>query len=409
MSKRKQTVSLEDDLGRLYKKMKKLEKKIRSCKENVEEPPEPDPGEGTSGAAPGGADLDMPELWLATPEHDAPDAYPAPTPAPGPAAATVHDMLQQDPPGEIYATNQQQLLDAGAPVEQSLEELISSLPAPPLAGEDNMPDTVDPVDLDDEVLKILGEDPSSTTKYGPEIRKELASRLQHIATEGLSKESRTELIRKYPLPSNCLSVGAPSLNPELKLNLQENSIKRDKGIESKQSQIASAISCLTEVISLHLNSKERNNTILQKLMDAARILCDIQHGDSVTRRNFIVFGVRNDMQEPLRRTKIDTFLFGENLPETLRSAKAVNKSSAELKVPESSKNSASKTKFVANQNLNRKAAPARRPAGAATAPPPRYRREPAPRAQRPPPAPPAPAYRTSWTQPPPPPPPRRRY
>ncbi|KAG7307130.1 hypothetical protein JYU34_007271 [Plutella xylostella] len=77
MSKRKQTVSLEDDLGRLYKKMKKLEKKIRSCKENVEEPPEPDPGEGTSGAAPGGADLDMPELWLATPEHDAPDAYPA--------------------------------------------------------------------------------------------------------------------------------------------------------------------------------------------------------------------------------------------------------------------------------------------------------------------------------------------
>ncbi|KAG7306318.1 hypothetical protein JYU34_008928, partial [Plutella xylostella] len=282
MSKRKQTVSLEDDLGRLYKKMKKLEKKIRSCKENVEEPPEPDPGEGTSGAAPGGADLDMPELWLATPEHDAPDAYPAPTPAPGPAAATVHDMLQQDPPGEIYATNQQQLLDAGAPVEQSLEELISSLPSPPLAGEDNMPDTVDPVDLDDEVLKILAEDPSSTTKYGPEIRKELASRLQHIATEGL---------------------------------------------------------------------------------------------------------IRNDMQEPLRRTKIDTFLFGENLPETLRSAKAVNKSSAELKVPESSKNSASKTKSVANQNLNRKAAPARRPAGAATAPPPRYRREPAPRAQRPPPGP----------------------
>jgi hypothetical protein len=98
--------------------------------------------------------------------------------------------------------------------------------------QDNTADC-DEVTLDDDILQILGEDPSSAVQYAPEIRKEIASRMQYTAVEGLSKEARKELIQKYRLPSNCLQIGAPAINPEIKAALNENIIKRDQGIQTK--------------------------------------------------------------------------------------------------------------------------------------------------------------------------------
>ncbi|CAG9787030.1 unnamed protein product [Diatraea saccharalis] len=80
-------------------------------------------------------------------------------------------------------------------------------------------------------------------------------------------------------------------------------------------------------------------------MDRSRLLCDIQHSDSVTRRNFIMFSLK----------KIDSFLFGETLTETLMTAKSINKSGIELKADPSTKN-ISKRQKISNQNqLNGKA------------------------------------------------------
>lgn len=191
--------------------------------------------------------------------------------------------------------------------------------------------TLENTGLDSEVLEILGEDPTNDQKYGPEIHGELANRINFIATRGLSKETRKDLITKYLTPSNCAQIDAPKLNMEIKAAIPEAAIKRDKGIEAKQKQMASAIACLSDVINTHIMSKSKNNELLQKMMDINRILCDIQHADSVTRRNFILFSIKSGMNEHLKNTKIDSFLFGEDLPETLKSAKAVNKSGAELK------------------------------------------------------------------------------
>ncbi|KAJ2947635.1 hypothetical protein O0L34_g17438 [Tuta absoluta] len=45
----------------------------------------------------------------------------------------------------------------------------------------------DVIELDADTLEILGEDPSNSDKHGKNILRELATRLQHIATEGLNK------------------------------------------------------------------------------------------------------------------------------------------------------------------------------------------------------------------------------
>lgn len=155
-------------------------------------------------------------------------------------------------------------------------------------------------------------------------------------------------------------------------------VKRDKGLEIKQKQLATAISCLASVMTELFTSRQINQGLLQKLMDTTRMLCDIQHTDSITRRNFAMFSVKREMKEHLTNTKIDKSLFGDNLSEALRTAKAVSKSGTDLKFNQRNfkkPTMPTNSKPQPRKNLNWKTpAPARRPQG----PPPATRnREPA--------------------------------
>ncbi|XP_028162005.1 uncharacterized protein LOC114353990 [Ostrinia furnacalis] len=140
-------------------------------------------------------------------------------------------------------------------------------------------------------------------------------------------------------------------------------------------------------------------------MDLGRLICDVQHADSVTRKNFILFSLKKDMSEHLSNTKIDGFLFGETLADTLKTAKSINKSGVELKADQNTNNSAKRSKLPNQKNLNRKA-----PGTAYRQPGPQQRsREPAARARA---APPPPAHSSrTWPRqqlPPPGPAPARR-
>ncbi|CAG9796903.1 unnamed protein product [Diatraea saccharalis] len=187
-------------------------------------------------------------------------------------------------------------------------------------------------ELDPDILDILGTDPAAIQKYGPDINKDLAHRLCHIATTGLDKETRKTLIEKYLVPANCSQVGAPQLNAEIKAAVPDTVLKRDKAMEVRQNEIATAISCLSQTISTLLKDKDKYHELLKQLMDTARILCDIQYSESVSRKNFALYSLKKDMKEQLSSAKIDNFLFGEDLAGTLRTAKAVTKSSCDLKI-----------------------------------------------------------------------------
>lgn len=301
-----------------------------------------------------------------------------------------------------FPSNEQPLADTSAashnlPASSSMTDTEQNILGS--AAENSVPE--EPHELDTEAMEILGENPTSQIEYGKDIRSELASRLQHLLQEGLNKETKKALIAKYPLPANCIYIGAPKINPEIKAALPDAAIKRDKGIEAKQIPRASAVSCLGEIITSQLNSKERDNDLLQKLMDVIRLLADSQHHDSATRRNYILSTLKKEMRDHLTTTKIDTFLFGENLAETLKSAKAVKKSGVELKADD--KPQPKKDNTTASKN-RRAPAPVRRHPGATS-------RSRGPAAQRAPAPPPQQAYsyyRTAWPTaplPPPPPPP----
>jgi hypothetical protein len=233
--------------------------------------------------------------------------------------------------------------------------------------------------LDSMLLDILGDDPTATAEYGKDINDQLASRLDYFASNGLTKEARKELSEKYLVPSNCVRIGAPTLNAEIKAALPENLVKRDKAIETRQNLLAKAISSLGSAISDELSTTNKNQDLLKKLMDTGRLLCDIQHAESVTRRNFALYALKKDLKEHLFNTKIDKYLFGENLSETLKTAKAVSKSGTDLKVSTASTSKKfTPTPKNQNKNLNWKTpAPPRRQQG------PQRSREPATRRQPP--------------------------
>ncbi|KAL0902233.1 hypothetical protein ABMA27_000153 [Loxostege sticticalis] len=195
---------------------------------------------------------------------------------------------------------------------------------------DNAATNIDVI-TDSEILEIFGEDPTVAKTYAKDIQVDLALRLKHYATEGLSKEMRKELTAKYLTPSNCALIDPPALNAEIKAAVTDNIVKRDKGIEAKQKQLASAISALSQAITVYIASKTKDPTMLKLLMDTIRILCDCQHSDSITRKNFILFALRKELKSQLQTTKIDKYLFSEDLPEILKSAKAINRSVTDLK------------------------------------------------------------------------------
>lgn len=286
----------------------------------------------------------------------------------------------------------------------------SPAPSTSQEGQSKQPedDSVSPLDsvpeesgLDNDILEILGDDPTATVEYGKDIRPELAARFNHIATNGLDKDNRKELCDKYLIPRNCSLIGAPALNAEIKVALNENTVKRDKLIESRQKRIAAAISSIGEAISHALEATEKDNAQIKRLMDTARLICDAQYNDSVSRRNLAVYSLKKEMKEPLLDTKIDKSLFGENLTDSLKTAKAVTKSGTELKTQFKPQTKNWKPPVAGR----RQPATPRRYTPAAPTTPAQPARPPPPTAE------PRAARNYSWRKPPPPPPrsARRRY
>uniref|UniRef100_A0A2A4JWA3 Uncharacterized protein n=1 Tax=Heliothis virescens TaxID=7102 RepID=A0A2A4JWA3_HELVI len=237
----------------------------------------------------------------------------------------------------------------------------SQLPIEPQPGTSQ----ADKDQIDKIMLDLLGDDPSATKSYGKEINPELAMRIQHMVTNGLSKDTRKELQAKYLPPSNCKFIDAPILNPEIKVAISETVQKRDKGIELKQKLLTSAITCIAEAVSSLLSKENKDTELIKQLMDACRIMCDAQNSDSITRRNFVLYNLKKEMRDQLQKTKIDSTLFGSDLVETIKTAKNISKSGAELKSAPAPKPAAAKfTKpvpaSIPQRNLNWKAPPQNR-------------------------------------------------
>ncbi|XP_046417420.1 uncharacterized protein LOC124178226 [Neodiprion fabricii] len=137
--------------------------------------------------------------------------------------------------------------------------------------------------LNEEVIKIIGK-PPETEEACQKIHPDVSVRWNAWLKSGLKKEEKDELLKNYPRGGSCL-LEAPILNPEIASTLNESAPKRDKYFCATQKLAGSSLSALAPAITLLLeNETVDSKTILTNIWDAAKILAELHHSQSVARQ-----------------------------------------------------------------------------------------------------------------------------
>ncbi|KAB0803177.1 hypothetical protein PPYR_00147 [Photinus pyralis] len=189
-----------------------------------------------------------------------------------------------------------------------------------------------PSTLNQDVLSILGNDSQSDSVKGPPIQQEVTERWINIFKRGLSEDKCVELIQKYPSPENAGFWDAPKLNLVVKHAVTDSVEKRDFRLAKLQTQISSGLAAIGLALTQLINKEgDEFKPLIEQLSDAGRLLADVHHRESVSRKELISLNLNRDWKDTVAETAIDSWLFGENLEENLKSAKNLKISSNQLK------------------------------------------------------------------------------
>jgi hypothetical protein len=180
-------------------------------------------------------------------------------------------------------------------------------------------------------LAFLGEAPNKDKKFAPKIQSNIASRWENVATHGATKDIRKELKEKYMTPEYCSLIDPPVLNLEVKAALSEMLLKKDNAILNKQRQISAAVSWIAQAVQRAFSQDHKDAEMIKTLIDAGRIVCDLQYTESMLKRGYVGSYIKKDVKDHLNKTRIDKYLFGEKLADTLKTAKSIYKSGCEIR------------------------------------------------------------------------------
>ena len=151
---------------------------------------------------------------------------------------------------------------------------------------------------------------------------------------GLTSEEKAALCKKYPTPKNCVFFNPPKLNIEVNRAISDNVRARDKRIMEKQEKLAAGMSSIGKAISMLLSRDIADNIpIVEALSDASRLFAEFMHDENLIRRSLILTNVSTSIRETLNATSVDEFLFGCKLVEDLKTAKLVEQSAEDLRLP----------------------------------------------------------------------------
>lgn len=174
--------------------------------------------------------------------------------------------------------------------------------------------------------------PQTTTDFI--INQSVADIWQHVLGQGLVEHLRAELLKKYSPPSNCLAIGPPKLNILVKNSASEAVTKRDERLTLLQRQMGSSLSALGQAITLLLPKESETDMcrVLELLGDVGNLLADLHHTESESRKILVSSNLKKQFKEVLLSSKIDEWLFGEDLPDRISGAKSLEKSAQDLKL-----------------------------------------------------------------------------
>lgn len=182
----------------------------------------------------------------------------------------------------------------------------------------------------DPMLEFIGAD-NDDPKVGPDILVPIGQKWSALIRTGLATEAKEELLKKYPVPGNCPLLSPPALNQELQMTLSSYAVKKDRFQVALQGQLGAALSALGKAFSISLKSEDKEVNVA--LGDAGRILADLHHELSITRRSFILPGLSQLSRTVATDGPVDAFLFGETFTERFKTASSLEKAGQEMVKP----------------------------------------------------------------------------
>ena len=188
------------------------------------------------------------------------------------------------------------------------------------------------IELQQEVLEVIGARLESDKKHAAAIHKDIALRWAEILRNGLPAEEVKKLLTKHPPPENCTFISVPKLNAEIIAAVQETAIRRDKGIVEKQERIAACLAALGRAISIVLKMEGAHRIeLLENLSEGSRLLASVHREESLARKSLILANINPSLKTTLSNTSVDELLFGDNLEEIIKTAKSLERASKDLK------------------------------------------------------------------------------
>lgn len=192
------------------------------------------------------------------------------------------------------------------------------------------------VDLDEDSLAALGEDPSKKEPPRLKLHSSLESRWKYWSTTAMESGEKTKILRQYPAPTGII---VPKLNPEVAAFLSESAVKRDKYFTDRQALTASALAALGSVLNVLIATKSNGDgavlidkkEALEKLKDVSMLLTHLMYTQTEARKYFILPGMEPNKKKILTNVETDEFLFGKNLNERIKEAKAIQKMTQDMK------------------------------------------------------------------------------
>lgn len=201
-------------------------------------------------------------------------------------------------------------------------------------------DVIEEKVLDDDILEVIGEDPSIKKASDLKLHPELASRWKFWLEEGLPKEEREKILLDYTAKPG---FEAPKLNATLEASLSQSAKRRDSYRCEAQKALGSSLMVIGAAMSDLLEGEDGVDQLglLKLLADAGKLIADTYHQQSVWRKAVITPGFSFKAKEVLKKSKADEFLFGKNLVSQLKEAKSIDKLLGDIRPrnePSTSKN-----------------------------------------------------------------------
>lgn len=92
-----------------------------------------------------------------------------------------------------------------------------------------------------DIEELLGREGVPVVSSTIELHESLCKRWNAVLQDGLTTDTKVNLVKKYDPPQSCFLLISPKLNEEVGAALSEAAIKRDNRISEQQKTLGAAI------------------------------------------------------------------------------------------------------------------------------------------------------------------------